>query len=166
MRPNSLTTQKGICLTTDFLSHKKISDIPSTPQEQNPNTKKKHVFISAISKEPLGGAGADHEGGVVEVPGEGGQALGHRINDGVLHDVDGAGQVGGEHLLGPARQAVGLGEEAPGEQPVVCCDLPVDHVLCEHMGAAGNRDTLGHTLVYLFCMSLAVSKGLQGPLLL
>ena len=96
---------------------------------------------------------------MVEVPGEGGQALGQRVNDGVLHDVDGAGHVGGEHLLGPARQAVGLGEEASGEKPVVGGDLPIDHILREHMCAAGNTDTLVHTLVYLICLAFLNHSG-------
>ena len=100
---------------------------------------------------------------MVEVPGEGGQAPGQRVNDGVLHDVDGAGEVGGEHLLGPSRQAVGLGEEPSGEELVVGSDLPVDHVLRQHMSAAGDTGHISaHIGIFDLYAVLNQSGCLQG----
>lgn len=78
-----------------------------------------------------------HEGGVVQVPGVGGQASGDRVNDGVLHDVDGARHPGGKEALGPARQPIGLHQEASGEKPVVRRHLPVHDILRENMCAEG-----------------------------
>lgn len=72
---------------------------------------------------------------MVEVPGVGGQAALDGVHDGVLDDVDGARHAAWEERLCPARQPVGLHEEAPRQEKVVRRHLPVHHVLCEDMGA-------------------------------
>lgn len=78
---------------------------------------------------------------MVEVPGVGGQAPVDRVHDGVLDDVDAPRHAGGEEALCPARQPVGLHQEAPGEEPVVRSHLAVHDVLCENMGAGGGNRT-------------------------
>ena len=83
-----------------------------------------------------------HHPGVVQVPGEGRHALVLGVHDGVLYDVDAAGQVGGKEPLGPAGQPVRLGQESAGQEPMVPRHLAEDHVLRENVGAerrAGNR---------------------------
>ncbi len=72
---------------------------------------------------------------MVEVPGVGGQAPVDRVHDGVLDDVHRARHSGGEEPLCPARQPIGLHQEASGEEPVVRSHLTVHNVLCENMGA-------------------------------
>lgn len=72
---------------------------------------------------------------MVEVPGVGGQAAADRVYDGVLNDVDGARHAAWEERLGPARQPVSLHEQAPRQETVVCCHLPVHDVLREDMCA-------------------------------
>lgn len=72
---------------------------------------------------------------MVEVPGVDGQTPVDRVHDGVLDDVHRARDAGGEQTLGPARQPIGLHQEASGEKPVVRSHLPVHNVLCENMGA-------------------------------
>lgn len=72
---------------------------------------------------------------MVEVPGVGGQCAVDGVHDGVLDDVDRARHPAWEEGLGPARQPVGLHEEAPRQQEVVRCHLPVHHIFREDVGA-------------------------------
>lgn len=72
---------------------------------------------------------------MVEVPGVGGQGAFGGVHDGVLDDVDGARHSAWEERLGPARQAVGLHEEAPRQEEVVRRHLPVHHILRKDVGA-------------------------------
>lgn len=86
------------------------------------------VRVSTHVREP------HHQPGVVEVPGKGRHAPVLGVHDGVLYDVYGAGQVGGEDPLGPAGQPVRLGQEAAREEPMVRRHLAENHVLRENMG--------------------------------
>ncbi len=72
---------------------------------------------------------------MVEVPGVSGQAPVDGVHNGVLDDVHRARHASGEEPLRPARQPIGLHQEAPGEEPVVRSHLPVHNILCENMGA-------------------------------
>lgn len=72
---------------------------------------------------------------MVEVPGVGGQGAVDRVHNRVLNDVDRARHSAWKERLGPARQPVGLHEEAPGQEEVVRCHLPVYHVFREDVGA-------------------------------
>lgn len=72
---------------------------------------------------------------MVKIPGIGSQAPVDRVHDGVLNDVHRARHPGGEEPLCPARQSIGLHQEASREKPVVRSHLPVHNVLCEDMGA-------------------------------
>lgn len=76
---------------------------------------------------------------MVEVPRVGCQAPVDRIHDGVLNDVHTARHASREEAFRPARQPVGLHQEASGEKPVVRSNLPVHNVLCENMGAERVR---------------------------
>lgn len=80
---------------------------------------------------------------MVQVPSERGQGPADRVQDRVLHDVDGTRQVGGKEPLGPAWQPVGLGQEAPGEQAVIRGDLTVHHIFSQHVGAGEGKRWLG-----------------------
>lgn len=73
---------------------------------------------------------------MVEVPGVGGQAPVDRVHDGVLDDVHKSRHASREESLRPARQPVGLLQEASGEEPVVHSYLPIYNILCENMGAS------------------------------
>lgn len=72
---------------------------------------------------------------MVEVPGVGGQAAVDRVYDGILDNVHRAGHAAGEERLRPARQPVGLHQQASGEKTVIRCHLSVDNVLCKDVGA-------------------------------
>lgn len=76
-----------------------------------------------------------HESCVVEVPGVGRQAPVDRVHDGVLDDVHKTRHTSGEEPLCPARQPVGLLQEASGEEPMVHSYLSIYNILCENMGA-------------------------------
>lgn len=76
---------------------------------------------------------------MVEVPGIGGQAPVDRVDDGVLDDVHRARHASREYPLCPARQPIGLHQEASGEETVVRSHLPIHNVLRENMGAEGVR---------------------------
>lgn len=76
---------------------------------------------------------------MVEVPGVGGQSPIDRVHNGVFNDEHRARHPRGEEVLSPARKAVGLHQESPGEKPVVCCHLPVHDVLCENMSAVDTK---------------------------
>lgn len=80
-----------------------------------------------------------HESCVVEVPGVSGQAPVDWVHDGVLDYINTARHASREEAFCPARQPVGLHEEASGEEPVVRCHLSVHNVLCENMGAGGQH---------------------------
>lgn len=72
---------------------------------------------------------------MVEVPGVGGQGALDGIHYGVLDDEDRARHSAWEERLGPARQSVGLHEEAPRQEEVVRRHLPVYHIFREDVGA-------------------------------
>lgn len=72
---------------------------------------------------------------MVKVPGVGGQGAVDGVHDGVLNDVDRARHSAWEEGLGPARQPVGLHEEAARQEEVVRRHLPVYHIFCENVGA-------------------------------
>lgn len=84
---------------------------------------------------------AHHDFSVVEVPGVGGHAPADRVHDGVLHDVHRARHAGREEPLRPARQQIGLHQEAPGQEALVRSHLPVHDVLCENMSTETHTDT-------------------------
>lgn len=79
---------------------------------------------------------------MVKIPGVGGQAPVDRVHNGVLNDVHRARHSGRKEALCPARQPVGLHQEASREQPVVRSHLPVHNILCENMGAYPNKNIL------------------------
>lgn len=79
---------------------------------------------------------------MVEVPGVGGQAPVYRINNGVFNNVHRARHAGGEDMLRPARQSIGLHQEASGKKPVVLSHLPVHNILRENMSAEKTQDAL------------------------
>lgn len=72
---------------------------------------------------------------MIEVPGVGGQAPVDRIHDGVLDDIHKSRHATRKEPLCPARQSVGLLQEASGEKPVVHSYLSIHNILCENMGA-------------------------------
>lgn len=72
---------------------------------------------------------------MVEVPGIGGQAPVDGVYDGVFDNVHRAGHATGEEWLRPARQPVGLHQQASREKTVVRCHLSVHDVLCEDVSA-------------------------------
>lgn len=78
---------------------------------------------------------------MVEVPGVGGQGAVNGVYDGVLDDVDRARHSAWEERLGPARQSVGLHEEAPREKEIVSRHLPVYHIFREDVGADTQMKT-------------------------
>lgn len=78
---------------------------------------------------------------MVEVPSVGCQAPVDRIHDRVLDDIHIARHARREEPLRPARQPIGLHQEASGEKPVVRSNLPVHNILCEDMGADWHRNT-------------------------
>lgn len=79
---------------------------------------------------------------MIEVPSVSGEAFADWVNDRVLQDIDGTGEVGGEEALGPPGEAVGLGEEAASAELMICSHLPEHNVLREDMSAASQ--TYGH----------------------
>lgn len=78
---------------------------------------------------------------MVEVPGVGCQTPVDGVNDGVLDDVYTPRHAGREEGLRPARQPIGLHQEASRKKPVVRSHLPVHDVLSENMCADGYTNT-------------------------
>lgn len=76
-----------------------------------------------------------HESRVVEVPRVSRQAPFDRVYNGVLDDVHITRHARGEEPFRPARQPVGLLQEASGEEPMVHSYLSIYNILCENMGA-------------------------------
>lgn len=62
---------------------------------------------------------------MVQVPGLGDERVGLRVHDRIFQDVDRPSHVHGEDSLRPARQAVGLRQQSPGQQVVAGGDLAV-----------------------------------------
>lgn len=60
-----------------------------------------------------------HERGVIYVPGQRGEASVPGVDDRVLDDVNRTRQISREDALRPARHAIGLREEPPGQEAVV-----------------------------------------------
>lgn len=99
-----------------------------------------------------------HESCVVEVPSVSCQTPINRIHDGVLNNVHTARHASREEPLCPARQPIGLHQEASGEKPVVRSYLPVHNVFCEDMGADEHRNTNTCQLVVTFRFHIVSDK--------
>lgn len=79
-----------------------------------------------------------HKCGVIHVPGQRGEASVSGVDDRILDDVNRPRQIPREEALRPARQAIGLRKEPPGQETVVWRHLAKNDVLCQNVIAERN----------------------------